>query len=102
MTSTPSIPSAASSSRAYSTASILTAPASLSAARSSTSSTSAASAPTSLAAGDPSSSYVDNSAGPIPQTTIAPPLLFGDIGVKRATEEQQKLPYYGPPALEGK
>jgi predicted Zn-dependent protease len=33
----------------------------------------------------------------VPQTTIAPSLLFGDIGVKRATEEQQKLPYYAPP-----
>jgi len=33
----------------------------------------------------------------VPETTIAPSLLFGDIGVKRATEEQQKLPYYPPP-----
>ena len=37
--------------------------------------------------------------GTVPITTIAPSLLFDDIGVKRATEEQQKLPYYGPPAL---
>jgi hypothetical protein len=29
-------------------------------------------------------------------------MLFGDIGVKRATEEQQKLPYYAPPALNGR
>jgi TldD protein len=55
-----------------------------------------------VAAGDAESSYVANGAGPIPQTTVAPALLFGDIGVKRATEEQQKLPYYNPPALEGK
>ena len=55
-----------------------------------------------VATGDAESSYVANAPGPIPQTTIAPALLFGDIGVKRATEEQQKLPYYGPPALEGK
>ena len=41
--------------------------------------------------------YVANSLGPIPQTTVAPSLLFGDIEVKRATEEQAKLPYYGPP-----
>jgi hypothetical protein len=39
--------------------------------------------------------------GAVPVTTIAPSLLFDDIGVKRATEEQQKLPYYAPPALDG-
>jgi TldD protein len=55
-----------------------------------------------IAAGDDSTAYVANSMGAIHQTTIAPSLLFGDIGVKRANEEQQKLPYYGPPALEGK
>jgi predicted Zn-dependent protease len=43
--------------------------------------------------------YIANTIAPIPQTTIAPSLLFGDIAVKRATEEQQKLPYYGPPPL---
>jgi TldD protein len=41
--------------------------------------------------------YVQSTLGALPQTTIGPSLLFGDIGVKRATEEQQKLPYYGPP-----
>jgi TldD protein len=46
--------------------------------------------------------YVSNSLGTVPQTTIAPSLLFDDIGVKRATLEQQKLPYYEPPALPGK
>jgi hypothetical protein len=35
----------------------------------------------------------------LPETTIAPELLFADITVKRANEEQQKLPYYPPPAL---
>jgi hypothetical protein len=50
-----------------------------------------------VAAGD--DEYVSNSLGTIPATTIAPSLLFDDIGVKRATLEQQKLPYYGPPAL---
>jgi hypothetical protein len=50
-----------------------------------------------LAAGDASTAYVANTLGPIPQTTIAPALLFSDIGVKRASEEQQKLPYYTPP-----
>jgi hypothetical protein len=48
-----------------------------------------------IAAGD--DEYVSNSLGAIPSTTIAPSLLFDDIGVKRATEEQQKLPYYAPP-----
>jgi TldD protein len=48
-----------------------------------------------VAAGD--HPYVLNTLGPIPQTVVAPSLLFGDIAVKRATEEQQKLPNYGPP-----
>ena len=48
-----------------------------------------------VAAGD--DLYVQSALGALPQTTIAPSLLFGDIGVKRATEEQQKLPYYAPP-----
>jgi len=47
-------------------------------------------------------SYVSNSMGAVPQTIIVPSLLFDDIGVKRATNEQQKLPYYAPPALPGK
>ncbi len=46
--------------------------------------------------------FVSNSLGAIPQTIIAPSMLFDDIGVKRATLEQQKLPYYPPPALPGK
>lgn len=49
-----------------------------------------------IAVGD--DAYVENSLAALPETTIAPSLLFGDIGVKRATEEQQKLPYYAPPA----
>jgi hypothetical protein len=53
-----------------------------------------------VAAGD--DEYVSNTLGPVPVTTIAPSLLFDDIGVKRATEEQQKLPYYPPPALDAK
>ncbi len=49
-----------------------------------------------IAAGD--DPYVNQTLGNnLPETTIAPSLLFGDIGVKRATEEQQKLPYYAPP-----
>ena len=51
-----------------------------------------------IAAGD--DEYVSNSMGAVPSTTIAPSLLFEDIGVKRATTEQNKLPYYAPPALD--
>jgi len=46
--------------------------------------------------------YVANSLGPVPQTMIAPSMLFDDVGVKRAVEEQQKLPYYPPPAWDKK
>jgi TldD protein len=42
--------------------------------------------------------YVADSFGAIPQTTISPSLIFGNVGIKRATEEQQKLPYYPPPS----
>jgi TldD protein len=41
--------------------------------------------------------YIAQQVGTVPQTTIAPELLFGDIAVKRANEEQHKLPYYPPP-----
>ena len=47
-------------------------------------------------------SYVSNSLGAVPATIIAPSMLFDDIGVKRATLEQEKLPYYAPPTLAGK
>jgi TldD protein len=53
-----------------------------------------------IAAGD--DEYVSNSLGVVPSTTIAPSLLFDDIGVKRSTAEQQKLPYYRPPPLDTK
>ena len=53
-----------------------------------------------VAAGD--DAYINQTLGAVPETTIAPSLLFGDIGVKRATEEQQKLPYYAPPAASAK
>jgi TldD protein len=46
--------------------------------------------------------YVSNSLGAVPQTIIAPSILFEEIGVKRATVEQQKLPYYPPPELPSK
>ncbi len=53
-----------------------------------------------LAAG--ADGYVNNILGAVPQTIIAPSILFGDIEVKRATEEQQKLPYYAPPAVQAR
>ena len=43
--------------------------------------------------------YIAQQVNIVPQTTIAPELLFADIAVKRANEEQHKLPYYPPPAL---
>jgi TldD protein len=43
--------------------------------------------------------YVAQTIGPIPETTIAPEILFADITVKRASEEQQKLPCYPPPTM---
>jgi hypothetical protein len=51
-----------------------------------------------MAAGD--DPWVSQTIGPVPETTIVPSLLFADIAVKRATEEQQKLPYYPPPAVQ--
>lgn len=41
--------------------------------------------------------YIAQTLTPVPETTIAPSVLFGDITVKRASEEQNKLPYYPPP-----
>jgi predicted Zn-dependent protease len=46
--------------------------------------------------------YIAQQLGPIPETTIVPELLFADIAVKRATQEQGKLPYYAPPPLDAK
>lgn len=43
--------------------------------------------------------YIAETISPVPETTIVPELLFADIAVKRATQEQGKLPYYAPPAL---
>jgi len=42
--------------------------------------------------------YISQSISPVPETTIAPEILFADIAVKRATEQQEKLPYYPPPS----
>ncbi len=46
--------------------------------------------------------YISQQIAPVPETTIAPEILFADITVKRASQEQQKLPYYPPPALPSK
>ncbi len=43
--------------------------------------------------------YISQAVSPLPETTIAPALLFADIAVKRANQQQQKLPYYPPPAV---
>ena len=43
--------------------------------------------------------WVAQSIAPVPQTAIVPSILFDDITVKRANQEQQKLPYYPPPPL---
>jgi predicted Zn-dependent protease len=41
--------------------------------------------------------FVANSFGDVPQTVIAPALLFDDATVKRANEKNDKLPFYPPP-----
>ena len=43
--------------------------------------------------------YVAQTLAPYRRRRLLPELLFADIAVKRANEEQQKLPYYPPPAL---
>jgi hypothetical protein len=43
--------------------------------------------------------WIAQAIAPVPMTTIVPSILFDDITVKRANQEQQKLPYYPPPAL---
>lgn len=53
-----------------------------------------------IAAGN--DAFVSDALLAVPKTTIAPSLLFDNVGVKRATVEQQKLPYYAPPALPAK
>lgn len=43
--------------------------------------------------------WVAQTIAPLPETTIVPALLIDDVTVKRASAEQQKLPYYPPPPL---
>lgn len=42
--------------------------------------------------------FANNSVGNIPDTVLAPSLLFDDVTIKRANEKNDKLPYYPPPA----
>jgi predicted Zn-dependent protease len=42
--------------------------------------------------------YVYNISGDVPQTVIAPPLLFDDLTVKQAQEKDARLPFYPPPS----
>ncbi len=41
--------------------------------------------------------WVANYFGDVPQTVLAPALLFDDITVRRANEKNEKLPFYPPP-----
>ena len=41
--------------------------------------------------------WVANYATEVPETVLAPALLFSDVTVKRANETNDKLPYYPPP-----
>ena len=41
--------------------------------------------------------YVANYDGAVPETILAPALLFDDVTVKRANEKNDKLPFYPPP-----
>jgi TldD protein len=41
--------------------------------------------------------FANNQLGAVPETVLAPALLFDDITVRRANEKNDKLPYYPPP-----
>jgi predicted Zn-dependent protease len=41
--------------------------------------------------------FVANYFGEVPETVLAPALLFDDITVRRANEKNEKLPFYPPP-----
>jgi predicted Zn-dependent protease len=49
-----------------------------------------------VAAGD--KPYLSNLFGDVPQTVIAPPLLFDDLTVKQAQEKDARRPFYPPPS----
>ena len=41
--------------------------------------------------------YIANYDGAVPQTILAPALLFDDVTIRRANEKNDKLPFYSPP-----
>jgi hypothetical protein len=41
--------------------------------------------------------YIANYDSSVPQTILAPALLFDDVTVRRANEKNDKLPFYPPP-----
>lgn len=41
--------------------------------------------------------FVANYFGDVPQTVLAPALLFEDVTIRRANEKNEKLPFYPPP-----
>jgi TldD protein len=41
--------------------------------------------------------YVANYDGAVPETILAPALLFDDVTIRRANEKNEKLPFYPPP-----
>ena len=42
--------------------------------------------------------YVANYDGAVPETVLAPALLFEDVTIRRANEKNEKLPFYPPPS----
>ena len=42
--------------------------------------------------------YVANYDGAVPETILAPAMLFDDVTIRRANEKNDKLPFYPPPA----
>lgn len=41
--------------------------------------------------------FIANYDGAVPETVLAPALLFDDVTIRRANEKNDKLPYYPPP-----
>jgi TldD protein len=42
--------------------------------------------------------YIANYDGAVPETILAPALLFDDVTIRRANEKNDKLPFYPPPS----
>jgi len=42
--------------------------------------------------------FVANYSGAVPETILAPALLFDDVTIRRANEKNDKLPFYPPPS----